>query len=188
MDTVDCVWMLTFKKRHKTTWFHPSSFSSFAPLPKGPSVITDICEKAKARHFFSPPPSKGTCMFYIQDRYFLEMRFIHIHACKCMHSLQWLVSIMVSIEWSQDTSYMYRQCENKHGAHMYMCVEYTSSTLHEETTPKFIGRSQDKKHKCLSVAHQNLTKVLRIEGWQRCWASRLDETAVRSVPAVHGCI
>ena len=65
--------------------------------PPMPTVrnYTDICKKKKmkTRQFFWTllPPPKRTCMFYIQDQYFPEMRSIHmcaIHIVLCVHSLQ----------------------------------------------------------------------------------------------------
>ena len=126
---------------------------------KGPSVITDICEKMKTHHFFwtPPPPAKRHVCFIIQDRYFLEMRSIHIMP----HSLQWLVSVLVSIACSQKVSC--RTCAAD------------ATVIHSVGVHCGSRRFIEAWWKCCASTWT----------WRKCCASRLDETAVHSVPAAH---
>ena len=70
------------------------------------------------------------------------------------------------------TEYMYRQCQNKHGAHM--CVEYTGA--HVMCGPQ---QSVSEAIKISESATQGKWKS------RKCCASKLDKSAAHSVPAAH---
>ena len=103
-------------------------------LFKGPSVITDICEKTKRVISFEPPhPSPETNMYVLQggiknvqyatnhNHFYGWLRTVRfqrslvlhmgpivsgdeIHTHICMHSQQWLASVLVSIAYGSENT------------------------------------------------------------------------------------
>ena len=147
--------------------------------------MTDICEKTKNASFLlnpsPPPPSPKTNMYVLYAGQVFSGDEIHTHLC--MHSLQWLVLVLVSIacSWSraQDSS----MTRITHLA--ACCTSKTKVACRPLGWTTVLGCNVG-----CGGASGNLTKVLRIKAWRKCRASiaRLDvvdESAAHFEPAAH---
>ena len=133
------------------------------------------------RHFFRTPSPKTN--MYIQDRYFLEMRSIHImYAFTTMAC----ISIGFNTTCSQKICTANVKIITVHTCMWNKPVAHIMCRLHQSVSEAVKkGSKKILTWVVLWMFSQELRKVLRIEAWRKCCALRLDESAAHSVPEEH---